>query len=222
MVRKIPFAAAPAVIDQPPGSPGLRRLQHQPGGDIQRVGIRSPHVGQPSRRRRHHHHGCRRLSGGAGGDHGARDLVPPRRRYLGRGVIVLQRKTVSNQGGKNEVQDSRSRSDGVHCGSIGHHCKCCSPYGYWPSASRACACACHDLRLQFAVSGGNAAAVEAVVGPTQQPSGIAKCIGSGWNQRGAAIRIGSSWNQWTSSSWSEWKVRSERWTGCFVLGLDLP
>ena len=197
MVRKILFAAAPAVIDQPLGSPGLRRLQHQPGGDIQRVGVRFRMLVNPLAAVAIT---IMVVSGGAGRDHGTRDLVPPRRRYLGRGVIVLQRKTVSNQGGKNEVQDSRSRSDGVHCGSIGHHCKCCSPYGYWPSASRACAC--HDLRLQFAVSGGNAAAVEAVVGPTQQPSGIAKCIGSSWNKRGAAICIGSSWNQWTSSSWS--------------------
>jgi hypothetical protein len=74
---------------------------------------------------------------------------------------VLQRKTVSNQGGKNEVQDSRSRSDGVHCGSIGRHrCKC--GYGCrWPSASHgeAVGVACDCGRSKFAVF--NAAAVKA-------------------------------------------------------------
>ena len=42
---------------------GSDGLQHQRGGDIrQSVGIRSPHVGQPSRHRRHHLHICHRVA----------------------------------------------------------------------------------------------------------------------------------------------------------------
>jgi hypothetical protein len=114
---------------------------------------------------------------------------------------------------KNEVQDSRSRSVGVHCGSIGHHCKCCSPQGCcWPSAFHACAR--RRSSFQLAVSGGNTAAVKAgccspEVSVVQRWGGTANCIGCSWNWWGT----GCNWNWWTG--------RSERWTGCFVLGLAL-
>jgi hypothetical protein len=141
------------------------------------------------------------------------------KRLLCISVIVLSLKESLTREVKNEVQDSRSRSDGVHRGS-GHHCKRCSPQGCcWPSASNACAC--RRSSFQFAVSDANAAAVKAgcsspSVGPVQKWGGPANCIGCTWNWCGT----GCSW--WgTGCSWNWWKGRPERWTGCFVLGLAL-
>jgi hypothetical protein len=126
-------------------------------------------------------------------------------------VIVFRSKESLTREVKNEVQDSRSRNDGVHHGS-GHHGECCSPQGCCrPSASRACG----GGRSSFAAGDGNAATVEAgcsssSVGPLEKRSGPANRI---W------CSTSGGWNWWGGCSWNWWKSRPERWTGCFVLGL---
>ena len=174
---------------------------------------------------------CGTLSRGVvGGGHGTRLLHCPGAGSTAAAMASCHTSKSPTREVKNEVQDSRSRSDGVHCGSIGHHCNGgCSPQGCcWPSAFHACARRRSSFQLAVLlpmplplrpVAPERPEAVRGEPAQSKTGTGPRTASGAAWNRW---RRFNCNWNWWgTGCSWNWWKGRPERWTGCFVLGLAL-